>query len=64
MSLDPATGKYAGTIPGSFIVPEWDLIYFVQALPKNGNGRMAPNLEKELPYVIVPVERDTGARKQ
>ena len=57
MTLDPATGKYTGTIPGSFVVPEWDLIYFVEALPENGNGRMAPDLEQDMPYVIVAVER-------
>ena len=55
--LDPATGKYAGTIPGSFIVPEWDVMYFVKVVAKNGDGLMAPDLEREMPYVIVPVER-------
>ena len=59
MRLDPATGKYTGTIPGSFIISEWDLIYFVEALPKNGNGRIAPDLDQEMPYIIVPVARDT-----
>jgi hypothetical protein len=57
MTLDSATGKYAGTIPGSFIVPEWDLMYFVEAVAKNGEGRMVPDLEQEMPYVIVPVVR-------
>ena len=57
MTLDPATGKYTGTIPGSFIVPQWDLMYFVEALPVHGPGRKAPDLEHEMPYVIVPVER-------
>jgi hypothetical protein len=57
MTLDPTTGKYAGIVPGYFIVSEWDLIYFIEALPKNGNGRIAPDLEQEMPYVIVPVER-------
>ena len=57
MALDTTTGKYTGIIPGTFIVPEWDLIYFIEALPKNGNGRMVPDLEQEMPYVVVPVER-------
>jgi hypothetical protein len=57
MILDQATGKYAGTIPGAFVVPEWDLIYFIEAIPKDGNGRIMPDLEQEMPYVIVPVER-------
>jgi hypothetical protein len=57
MTLDSTTGKYPGIIPGSFIVSSWNLIYFVEALPENGNGRLAPDLEQEMPYVIVPVER-------
>ena len=57
MTLDSATGKYAGIIPGSFIVPERDLMYFVEAVAKNGDGRMVPDLEREMPYVIVPVQR-------
>ena len=64
MTPDPTTGKYAGTIPGTFIVPEWDLIYFVEAFPNSGNGRMAPDLEQEMPYVVVPVERDTRTKQQ
>lgn len=63
MSLDPTTGKYTGMIPGSFIVSEWDLVYFVEALAENGNGRVAPDLERELPYVIVPVDRATRTKK-
>jgi hypothetical protein len=59
MTRDPATGNYVGTIPGSFIVPEWDLMYFVEAVAKNGDGRIVPNLEQEMPYVIVPVDRAT-----
>jgi hypothetical protein len=57
MTVDPETGRYAGIIPGRFIVSDWDLIYFVEAHPKTGNGRMAPDLDQEMPYVIVPVER-------
>lgn len=57
MRLDPATGKYVGTIPGSFIVPEWDLMYFVEAVTTSGAGCMVPDLEQEMPYVIVPVMR-------
>ncbi len=57
MTFDRARGKYVGTIPGSFIVPQWDVMYFVEAMPKHGPGRKAPDFEIEMPYVIVPVER-------
>jgi hypothetical protein len=57
MTLDPDTAKYVATIPGSFIVPEWDLMYFVEALAENRDGVMAPDMEQGMPYVIVPVQR-------
>ncbi len=57
MALDPATGSYWAMIPGSFITPQWDLMYFVESMAENGEGRMAPDWQQEMPYVIVPVTR-------
>jgi hypothetical protein len=57
MIFDSGKGKYTATIPGSFIVPEWDLMYFVAAVTKRGEGLMAPDMEEGMPYVIVPVTR-------
>ena len=53
MIPDPATGVYGARIPGGFIVPEQDLIYFIEAMDEHGNGCMIPDLELEMPYVIV-----------
>jgi hypothetical protein len=58
MVLDEQSGRYAAQIPGKFVVPRWDVMYFVEAMDEEGNGRMAPDLEKEMPYVIVHLERD------
>jgi hypothetical protein len=57
MTLDAATGLYAARIPASFIVPTWDLMFFVEVLDNHGNGRMYPDLEMEMPYVVVSVKR-------
>jgi hypothetical protein len=57
MQIDPATGLYHAIIPGDFIVPEWNLMYFVEALDSMGNGCMIPDLDKEMPYVIVKTEK-------
>ena len=57
MQIDPATGLYHAVIPGDFIVPEWNLMYFVESLDSLGNGCMIPDLEKEMPYVIVKTEQ-------
>ena len=40
------------------LIPRWDLMYFVEAMDGEGNGRMFPDLEKEMPYVIVELQRD------
>ncbi len=57
MMRNPATGSYRAAIPAAFIDPKWDLMYFVEAVGKNGAGRMYPDLEREAPYVIVSVKR-------
>jgi hypothetical protein len=57
MTLDSSGGKYEAKIPGSFVVPQWDLMFYVEAISNSGEGRMVPDLEKEMPYVIVPVKR-------
>src|SRR5262249_36369271 len=57
MILDGRTGVYTASIPGSFIDPRWDVMYFVEVVGKNGAGRMYPDLEQQAPYVIVHVKR-------
>jgi hypothetical protein len=57
MALDGASGLFVANIPGDFITPKWDLIYFVEAIGQNGGGRNYPDLETGPPYVIVSVER-------
>lgn len=57
MALDAQTGTYAAKIPASFIDPHWDLMYFVEVVDKQGNGRIYPDLEVETPYIITRVER-------
>jgi hypothetical protein len=57
MRYDPQTGLWSATIPGTFVVPQWDLMYFVEALDIHGNGRMYPDMEVQMPYVIVKLDR-------
>ena len=58
MILDEPSGHYVGTIPGEFVIPHWDVMYFIEAFDEAGNGRMYPDLESEMPYVIVHLRRD------
>ena len=57
MKRDEKTGRFTAAIPAGFIDPKWDLMYFVEAIDTQGNGRMYPDLEVETPYVVVPVAR-------
>jgi hypothetical protein len=57
MEYDSQTGLWSGTIPGEFVVPQWDLMYFVEAVDTQGNGRMYPDMDVETPYVIVTLNR-------
>jgi len=50
-------GQYVAAIPGAFITPMFDLMYFVEVVDNAGSGRMFPDLEQETPYVIVSVAR-------
>jgi hypothetical protein len=50
-------GTFSASIPGTFITREWDLIYFVEVITAEGAGRNYPDLDRETPYVIVPVRR-------
>ena len=62
MTLDAKTGNFVARIPGAFITPKWDLMYFVEAIDQSGNGRNYPDLETEMPYVIVGVDRPAAQR--
>jgi hypothetical protein len=57
MVWDAQLKKFAAAIPGDFIIPKWDVMYFVEAVDQNGHGRKVPDLDDEMPYVIVPVNR-------
>jgi len=57
MQYDSQTGLWSATIPGEFVIPQWDLMYFVEAVDTRGNGRMYPDMDVEMPYVIVKLDR-------
>jgi len=57
MTLNPQTGLYGAAIPAAFIDPQWDLMYFVELVDRQGNGRIYPNLDVETPYIVAAVKR-------
>ena len=49
--------EYQTEIPAQHIRPEWDLMYYIEAMDNHCNGKIHPDLEKETPYVVVQVQR-------
>jgi hypothetical protein len=49
--------RYAATIPPEDIVSAWDLMYFIEVMDQEGNGRIHPDLNQQTPYFIVNVQR-------
>ncbi len=49
--------EFAATIPGDFVGPTWDVMYFIEAVDGAGNGTMWPDFRHEAPYVFVHLQR-------
>jgi hypothetical protein len=49
--------QYRAVIPAEDIAPTWDLMYFIEAMDNDRNGRMHPDLNKETPYIVVKLQR-------
>ena len=49
--------QYRAVIPVEDILPVWDLMYFIEAMNKNGHGRIHPDLNKETPYLVIKLQR-------
>ncbi len=50
-------GLYEATIPAADIDPQWDLMYFIEMMDRNGHGRIFPDLNKETPYRFISLAR-------
>ena len=49
--------RYSAVIPVEHIESKWDLMYFIETMDNQGNGRIYPNLETTTPYIVVRLER-------
>jgi hypothetical protein len=50
-------GNYEAVIPADKIVPQFDFMYFIQAMDNDHHGTMFPDFNKQTPYFIVQLER-------
>lgn len=49
--------RYAAVVPGEHLVPEWDFMYLIEVMDNHGNGKIYPVLEREMPYIVVHLQR-------
>jgi hypothetical protein len=58
MASDASTsGLFRAVIPAAFVVDRWDLMYFFEVMDNQGNGAIYPDLDKDIPYLIVKLRR-------
>ena len=57
MTPTDSPGEFAATVPGDFLVSQWDFMYLIEATDRAGHGAMWPDLLKEQPYVFVKLDR-------
>jgi hypothetical protein len=50
-------GNYKAVIPAGKIDPQFDFMYFIQALDNQHHGVMFPDFNKQTPYFVVRLER-------
>ena len=57
MSPTGRPDEYTATIPGDFLIPQWDVMYFIEAIDRAGAGTHWPDFQREPPYVFVHLRR-------
>jgi hypothetical protein len=57
MEYDSMAKEYRAEIPVEFIASKWDLMYLIEVMDNNGNGRIYPDLNRETPYIVINLVR-------
>nr|WP_299069439.1 hypothetical protein [uncultured Allomuricauda sp.] len=57
MKKTDISDTYEATIPSQFFDGIYDVMYFVEVMDTKGNGKIYPDLEVEIPYVVVQLKR-------
>ena len=57
MALATENDIYEAIIPVQDINPRFDLMYFIEVMDTNGNGKIYPDMNIQTPYVVVRLIR-------
>ena len=55
LAMERSGDRCEAEIPAAFVVPEWDIMYFIESMDRAGNGAIHPDLETETPYIVTEV---------
>jgi hypothetical protein len=52
-------GPWVAEIPGDYVVGDWDIMYFIEAIDEAGRGALAPSPDPvaSIPYWVIRVQR-------
>lgn len=56
ITMERINDEYVATIPAEAVRPDWDFVYYLEAVDQSGNGCFFPEWTKTAPYVIVRTE--------
>jgi hypothetical protein len=56
LTMERQGDYYVATIPAEAIQPEWDFVYYLEAVDEAGDGCFFPEWKQGMPYVIVRTE--------
>ena len=51
------TNQYWAVVPAEQVVSKWDFMYLIEVMDRHGNGKIYPDLNREMPYVVVKLQR-------
>jgi hypothetical protein len=59
VEMDKAGDRYVAEIPGDYIAPDWDIMYYIEALDDAGSGNFhpLPCPTDSIPYHVIRIER-------
>ena len=49
--------QYAAVVPAEHVVPTWDFMYLIEVVDSHGNGAIYPDLNRQMPYIVVRLQR-------
>jgi hypothetical protein len=53
VDLKPNGNEYQAIIPGSYIITQWDLLYYFELVDELGSGIIYPDFREQTPYWVV-----------